>query len=176
MRRRLSGLALTLATVGLMASGHAAPAQQTARGKTAVVDPPTVIGMRAHLFQNKRGVISEDVLAKPGGLANTIAGPDSANATLIVVEVSGAPGGTYTGYFGPSTDYRARLVAQEEGRKPRLLLNQTQRIPVLSDKGRVYLSYLVHQSGCAPVRLTATIVGARAGKPFERTLDLACGA
>ena len=53
--------------------------------------------MRAHLFQNKRGVISEDVLAKPGGLANTIAGPDSANAALIVVEVSGAPGGTYTG-------------------------------------------------------------------------------
>ena len=171
----MSGLALILATVGLMTSGDAASAQQTGRGKTAV-DPPTVIGMRAHLFQNKRGEISEDVLAKPGGLANTIAGPDSANAALIVVEVSGAPGGTYTGYFGPSTDYRVKLVAQEEGRKPRLLLNQTQRIPVLNDKGRVYLSYLVNQSGCAPVRLTATIVGARAGKPFERTLDLACGA
>jgi hypothetical protein len=175
MKRNLFRVVLTLGTVGLAATSIGAAAQQ-ARSGQAAVDPPTVSGMRAHLFQNKRGMISEDILVKQGGSANTIAGPDSANAVLIVVEVSGPPGGTYTGYFGPATDYRVRLVAQESGRKPRLLLNQTQRIPVLNDKGRVYLAYLVNQGGCAPVRLTVTLVGARPGKPFERTLDFACAA
>ena len=175
MRRSRVGFALLLATIGLLTVGHGASAQQ--KGSSTVAgDPPTVIGIRAHLFQNKRGTISDDVLDKPGGLANTIAGADSANAALIVVEVSGAPSGTYTGYFGPATDYRVKLVAREGGRKPRVLLNHTQRIPVLNDKGRVYLPYLVNQSGCAPVMLTATIVGVGAGKPFERTLDLSCGA
>ena len=164
-----------LAASGLAAVAVVATPQPQVRAQAAAVEPPTIAGIRVHLFQSKRGVLSEDVLAKPGGLANTIAGADSASAALIVVEVSGAPGGTYTGYFGPATDYRVRLVAREGGRKPRLLVNHTQRIPVLNDQGRVYIPYLVNQSGCAPVRLTATLVGTGAGKPFERTLDFACG-
>ena len=43
------------------------------------------------------------------------------------------------------------------------------------DRGKVFVPFLVYQSGCAQVRLTATIVGAVPGKPLERSLDFACG-
>jgi len=135
---------------------------------------PAISAIHAHLFRNKSGTWSEDVLdPKYGGSWNTIAGPNSANATLVVVEVSGPPRGTYTGYFGPETKYMVRLVAREG--ENRLLLDQTQVIPVLDDRGRVLLAFLLHQSGCRPVQLAASIVGKRAAKPVIQSLNFACG-
>lgn len=138
--------------------------------------PPTISGVRAHLFQNKTATLSDDVTdPKSAGLWNSIAGPNAANAVLVVVEVSGPPGGTYTGHFGLHTKYMVRLVAQETGLTPRRLLDQSQTIPVLSDRGKIYLGFLIHQGGCAPVRLTATIIGPHAAKPLETSLSFACG-
>jgi len=160
-------LALAIAAPGISA--------QT-RGGNSQGSAPEISGMRAHLFQNKSAQLSQDILdPKYGGSWNIIAGPNSANATLVVVEVSGPPGGTYTGYFGPRTKYMVHLVAQELGRRPKALLDRTDAIPVLNDNGKVYVAFLVHPSGCAPVRLTATIVGARPSKPLERSLNFACG-
>ena len=137
---------------------------------------PNVSSMRAHLFQNKSGQLSQDILdPKYGGSWNAIAGPNASDATLVVVEVSGSPGGTYTGFFGPKTKYAVRLVAREGGRRPKLLLDATRAIPVLNDDGKVYVAFFLNQGGCAPVRLTATTVGVGAGKPLERSLNFACG-
>ena len=151
-------------------------AAQTAGGSPQV-NAPAIGGMRAHLFQNKSAKFSDEDVLDPayGGSWNTIAGPGAANATLVIVEVTGAPGGTYTGYFGPQSKYMVRFVAREGGAKPKALIDETRAIPVLNDAGKVYLAFLVHQGGCAPVRLTATIVGANAGKPLERSLNFACG-
>jgi hypothetical protein len=136
---------------------------------------PTISGIRAHLFHNKSGKLSDVDLLGPTepALWNTIAGPEAAKSTLVVVEVSGPPSGTFTGYFGPETKYMVRLVAREG--RAKLLLDQRQVIPVLSDRGKVSLAFLLHQSGCVPVRLTASLVGARPAKPVERSLDFACG-
>ena len=137
---------------------------------------PTVAGMRVHLFRNKSATLSEDVLARDQqDLVNTKAGPESTNAALVVVEVAGPPGGTYTGFFGPKTHFRVRLVAQEQGRKPSRLLDQMQTIPVLDDKGRVFLGFWLMPGGCAPVVLTATIAELPSAKPMQKTLDYACG-
>ena len=111
MRRSRVGFALLLATIGLVTVGHAPSAQQK-QSSTVAGGQPTVIGIRAHLFQNKLGTISDDVLGKPGGLSNTIAGADSANAALIVVEVSGAPGG-----HAPGTSGRRRTTASSSSHK-----------------------------------------------------------
>lgn len=137
---------------------------------------PTISSMRAQLFRAKTADWSDDVLdPKFRGKWNTVAGPNAANATLVVVEVSGVPGGTYTGFFGLATKYNVRLVAQETGRRPMPLLDRTQAIPVLDDRGKAYIPFLVYQTGCAAVRLTATVVGARPPGPLERTLPFACG-
>jgi hypothetical protein len=158
-----------LAALAVPASG--AHAQGAPRATTK----PTISGIRAHLFHNKTGRLSDvDILgSEQPGLWNTVAGPDAAKSTLVIVEVSGPPSGTFTGYFGPETKYMVRLVARE-GRS-KLLLDQRQTIPVLSDQGKVSLAFLVHQGGCAPVHLTATLVGAHSGKPLERSLNFACG-
>ena len=159
----------------LVVMSTVAPTAAWAQSPPAMA-PPAISGIRAHLFQNKTATLSDDVSnPKSAGLWNSIAGPNAANAVLVVVEVSGPPGGTYTGHFGPHTKYLVRLVAQETGRAPRRLLDQSQTIPVLSDRGQVYLGFLIHQDGCAPVRLTATIVGQHAGKPFGTSLSFACG-
>jgi hypothetical protein len=136
---------------------------------------PTISGVHAYLFHNKSGKVSDvDILGPTEpALWNTVAGADAAKSTLIVVEVSGPPSGTFTGYFGPETKYMVRLVAREG--RTKLLLDQRQVIPVLSEQGKVSLAFLVHQSGCVPVRLTASLVGLRPGKPVERSLDFACG-
>jgi len=160
-------LAVTSACAPAPAAGQAPSASRNR-------DVPAIAGMRAHLFQNKKGEWSEDVLAPQyGGSWNSVAGPNAANATLVVVEVSGPPGGTFTGFFGPETRYRVRLIAREGAK--RVLLDQTQTIPVLNDQGRVSLAFLLHHGGCAPVRLTASIVGARPSKPLQRSLNFACG-
>jgi len=147
---------------------------QTPAG-TEPVDAPALSGMRAHLFENKTSKLSDDVLdAKDPGLWNIVAGARSANAALVVVEVSGPSGGTYTGHFGARTKYQVRLVATEKGRARRLL-DQSQVIPVLSAEGKVYLGFLIHPGGCAPVRLSASIVGPRASPRIEKSLNFACG-
>jgi hypothetical protein len=167
--RLVARLALAVTSVGAPS-----PVAGQAPSPPGEANVPTVSGMRAHLFRNKTGQWSDDILGdQQGRLWNTIAGPNSANATLVVVEVSGPPGGTYTGYFGPETKYSVRLVAREGQR--RLLLDQAQVIPVLNDQGKVSLAFLVRQSGCAPVRLTASIIGARPSKPLQRSLNFACG-
>jgi hypothetical protein len=170
------GAARLIAAVALAATSACAPATVAGQAPSASrsADVPAIGGMRAHLFQNKKGEWSEDILAPQyGGSWNSIAGPNAANATLVVVEVSGPPGGTFTGFFGPETKYRVRLVAREGSR--RVLLDQTQTIPVLNDQGKASLAFLLHQSGCTPVRLTASVVGARASKPLQRSLNFACG-
>jgi hypothetical protein len=159
----------------LLAAAQAAFCAQGDNTEPAVA--PTISDVRAQLFQNKTATWSEDVLdPKYGGLWNTIAGPGSSNAALVVVEVSGAAGGTYTGFFGPGTKYAVRLVAREVGRNAKVL-DQSQTIPVLNDQGKAYLAFMVHQDGCKPVNLKVTVVGVglRAGKPVERSLNFACG-
>ena len=79
----------------LLPVGLSAIAPSTLSTQTAAENPasttPAISGMRAHLFQNKKGEWSEDILAPQcGGLWNSIAGPNAANATLVIVEVSGA--------------------------------------------------------------------------------------
>lgn len=165
-----------LAVVGLAAVSACSPAPigGQAPAPTAGGDRPSIGAVRAHLYQNKTGEWSEDILAPNyGGSWNSVAGPSAANATLIVVEVAGPPGGTFTGFFGPETRYGVRLVAREGSKK--ILLDQTQTIPVLNDRGRVSLAFLMHQGGCTPVRLTVSIVGARPPKPIQRSLNFACG-
>jgi hypothetical protein len=177
-RRARSGASAARLIAALVLAATSAGAPSTVAGQAPGAsgdgNAPTISGIRAHLFRNKTGQWSDDILGpQQGGLWNTIAGPNAANATLVVVEVSGQPGGTYTGYFGPETKYRVRLVAREGAR--RLLLDKAQTIPVLNDQGKVTLAFLLHQSGCRPVRVTASIVGARPSKPVERSLNFACG-
>jgi hypothetical protein len=132
---------------------------------------PAVSGIRAQLFQNKSGALSQDVLEPSyrGGW-NTIGGPTASNATLIVVEVSGVRADR-----SASEKYAVKLIARETGRSSKVLLTSTQNVPASNDRGIAYLPFLVYQSGCSAVQVTAVLVGPQPTKPLERTLAFACG-
>jgi len=169
----LAALTSVLAVAPASACSLAAVAAQSP-ATSRPGDTPAISGVCAHLFQNKKGGWSEDVLAPQyGGSWNSIAGASAANATLVVVELSGAPGQAYANFASSGSKYAVRLVAREGRRK--LLLDQTQTMPVLNDDGRVSLAFLLHQGGCVPVELTASIVGPRAPPPVQRSLNFACG-
>jgi hypothetical protein len=141
--------------------------------QTAVV--PGIGHVEARMFLNKSATWSDNVLdAKADALRNTIAGPAASNTVLVVVEITGAPGGTYNGFFGPKSKYAVHLTARETGRNVKLL-DQSQVIPVLDDQGKAYVAFLLHPQGCKPVQLIARITGQGAGKPVEKSLDFSCG-
>jgi hypothetical protein len=132
---------------------------------------PAVSGIQARLFHNKSGQLSDDMLGPQyrGGW-NTIAGPDASNATVVIVEVSGIRP------EAAGSKYSVKLVARERGRSARLLLTSTVRVPPSNEQGKTYVPFLIHQTGCSAVQLTATLIsGQKPGKPAERTLPFACG-
>jgi hypothetical protein len=161
-----------LTAVSALASAPAL-AQTAAKATTSA---PSVTGMRAFLFQNKTGELSEDVLSAPATpLWNTIAGAKSADATMVVVQVSGPLNAPFNTAARGNARYLLRLVALE-GKRATRLLDRTVPIPALTDSGAVYVSFLLRQNGCSNVRLIASIVGPRAAaKPFEQSLSFACG-
>ena len=174
--RRRTHFALVLGAALVALSPSLLAAQTASANGTAALDAPVISGMRAQLFEYKNAALSEDVLdPKFPGSWNSVAGPKAANATLVVVEVSGPAGGTFNGFFGPDTKYLVHLTAREGGKTPKLLLQASEVVPVLSTDGKAYLPFLVRQGGCAPVVLTAQLTGAQVGKPVERTLRFACG-
>jgi hypothetical protein len=146
----------------------------TQASRTATRTVPKVLRVRAYLFENKTAKWSDDVLDPMyAGLINTVAGSDASNATLVVVQLSGEPGGTYTGHFGPDTKYVVRLVAREAERSAPLI-DQSQVIPVLNAEGQVTVAFLLHQDGCKSIRLSATVVGIETSKPVEQSLNFIC--
>jgi hypothetical protein len=134
---------------------------------------PAFAGMRAFLTRNKTGELSANVLDPAfDGLRNTIAGPNAADAMLVVVELSGPPNTAFTGAAAPK--YTVRLIAREGKRESRVF-DRTVPLPVLGNGGRAFVSFLVRQDGCVPVRLTASLVGPRTVKPLERVVNFTCG-
>jgi len=132
---------------------------------------PVVSAIRAQLFQNKSGQLSENVLdPKYRGGWNTIAGPNATNATLIVVVVSGVRAD-----YDSGQKYSVKLVARETGRSPKVLLSSTQSVPASDDRGMIYLPFLIYQTGCSPVHVSVVLIGPQRGKPLERTMAFACG-
>ncbi len=133
---------------------------------------PKIIGMRVHLFQDKSGSWSDDILlSKDRGAWNSIAGEHSANAALVIVEVSAPSRGNY---FHVRPTYTVHLVARERGRAAPLL-DRSQAVPPLNEDGKAYVPFLLYQGGCASVRIDVTIVGPRRTTPVQELLALACG-
>ena len=145
-------------------------------GGAVELEGPVLTDMRARLFETKSAQLSDDLLA-PGykGSWNATTGPHASNATLVVVEISGPPGGSFTGALGPGTKYVVSLKARELARTPRVLLDASDVVPVFGDDGKAYVAFLIRPNGCAPVQLVARLKGAKPGKPLERSLDFACG-
>jgi hypothetical protein len=136
---------------------------------------PSLASIQVRLFQNKAGTLSENVLGEVAkDLRNSISGPDSANAALVVVEVTGPPRAVFNGFFGKKNLFHVRVVAKEKARA-NSLLNQSQTIPALGENGKVYLGFWMMPSGCEPVHLVASIPEVSPANTLSAELNFSCG-
>ncbi len=138
----------------------------------SLVAAPEITAIRVQLFQDKTGSWSEDILqSRDRGAWNSVAGEHSANAALVIVEISAPRDGRY---FRPPAKYRVQLVASEP-RRAAPLLDRSQAVPMLNDAGKAYVPFLFYQGGCVAVRIDVTLVGPRRTRPVQEILALACG-
>jgi hypothetical protein len=135
---------------------------------------PSLASIQVRLFQNKTGTLSENVLGETAkDLRNSVSGPDSTNAALVVVEVTGPPRAVFNGFFGKKSLFHVRVVAKEK--KTNSLLNQSQTIPALGENGKVYLGFWIIPNGCEPVHLVASIPDVSPVSSLSAELNFSCG-
>lgn len=153
---------LTLAAVAALATAASA--------RTPDAAPYRLSGMRAQLFFSDRGALSANILGDTTlALWNTPIGEGSAGgpstSTLVVVEVAGEAGAY-------EADRSVELTATAG---TRVLLRRTQSLGVLSEAGRAYVAFLVYDTGCEPVRLSARLVGQTQAAARTAQVPFECG-
>lgn len=160
-RTRLVSMAvLGLATATVAAARTARPAEP----------PYRITAVRAQLFYSDRGTFSGDVLAPPGKtLWNTVIGEGESggpsNSTLVVVEVTGAPGS-----YEP--DRSVELVATAEGKT---VHRGTAQSAVLNTRGRMYAGFWLPDTGCKRIRLVARLRGQTPASETRKEIPFDCG-
>ncbi len=136
---------------------------------------PSVSSIRVHLFQNKTGTLSENILEqKDRELRNSFVGEKASSAALVVIEVSGPPRAVLNGFFGKKSLFHVRLTLRETRPNGRPIA-QTQKIPTLGDDGKVYLGFWTVPGGCVPLHLVAVIPESSPSKPLSADLNFSCG-
>ena len=129
-----------------------------------------ITAIRAQLFYSDRGTFSGDVLADTGkALWNTVIGEGDAggpsSSTLVVVEVTGAPGS-----YEPERS--VELTATAEGK---VLLRAAQPAAILNRRGKMYAGFWLPETGCRRIRLTARMRGQTRASEMRREIPFECG-
>ncbi len=133
----------------------------------ASTPPYTVKFIRAFLFFNGRGGLSPNIIDNPiySKPWNVIIGPDASQETLVVVEVSGKP---------QSYEVTRKVELQvTEGKK--MKFRRASEIGVINVDGRYFAPFMLYDTGCAPVRLLARIIGQPQPSRLEKTINFRCG-
>ncbi|HEV7566398.1 MAG TPA: hypothetical protein VGO31_10600 [Microbacteriaceae bacterium] len=165
----------TLAVALVVPSVVSAASPLSARAEVA---PYRVAMIGAYLFYNDSGAFSPNIPAD-AALWNTIIGEgwarESSTSTLVRVVVTGA-----NGSYEP---HRAIQLTVSKGRRApsgktawRTPTRKTQGLSVLSARGRTVVGFWIYDTGCEPLKLTATVTGQAPTRPAPaRVIMFACG-
>ena len=126
--------------------------------------------LRAQLFFSDRGTFSDDLLKRKGlALWNTIIGAGDAggpsSATLVVVEVSGAPG-SYPD--GRRVELAVRTAQKE-------IFRRQSSLGVLGSDGHVYVAFWLYDTGCEELRVSTALLGQAEPTRRVATIPFHCG-
>ncbi len=157
-RRGLTSLATLALATGLSASALAAPQNGV-----------TIGGLRAHLFYERSGVLSDDVLARdpPFSGWNTVIGEGDAGEpaeNLLVIARLDNP--------GAEAFLDEKVTIRVSGEKGKKLKERVFSGVLLAERGTVHLPMWIDDAGClGAVTITVTFRRQSASKP----LQLMCG-
>jgi hypothetical protein len=140
------------------------------KSKAKPVLPYKIVSIKAFLFLNDQGTQSKKNVADPNVfLWNAIIGEGGAGGytheTLVIVEIAGEKGSL-------NTNRKLIFTATEKGK---IKLQRTSSIHILNDNGRYYLPYLLYDTGCEPLKLSAKIIGQNKPSIMERKINFECG-
>lgn len=144
----------------------------SASKRVSATPPYKVTAIQAKLFYSDKGTFSRNVLAKPDfRFWNTVIGEGDAegpsDSTLVLVEVSRKSSEGETPLLR-----KVELTAVARGK---VLLKRTIEVGVFSDDDKFYAAFWLYDTGCAPVKLTARIVGQTQPSSMSKTIPFECG-
>lgn len=133
----------------------------------------TITGIKAYLYLSHNDALSKDISDEPkGSLWNTVIGEGIAGSpsesTIVVVEVSGAPG-QY------QTKKNIEVLVTEIGKKVVTKLKRKSPIGVLSKEGKFYAIFLVYEAGCLPLKISARVLGQPDETLEKKRINFECG-
>jgi hypothetical protein len=157
----------SLVVAFLLLSGEHAVSAETAAPSYAITN------IKAYLYLNHKDALSRDISDEPkGSLWNTIIGAGVAGSpsesTVVVVEISGEPGRYLSGR-------KLEVVVTEIGKKVVTKLKRQSPIGGLSREGKFYAAFLVYETGCLPLEISAQLLGQP--DPFSKheRINFECG-
>jgi hypothetical protein len=150
---------LSLALAGITCLAHAED-----------IAAPRITAIRAQLYYEENGSLSDDILARDFALWNTIIGEGDAasasNFTLVTVEISGA--------HVPSGTLSAEISATVDGN----IVLEKRQIPVAlyDDKTKFYAPLWLYGTGCQAVHISARLTDNGVETSVDRkTIPFECG-
>jgi hypothetical protein len=148
-------------------------------GAAGAATPPaySLRALHASLFYNDSGTFSPDIPAN-ASLFNTIIGEgwaaEPSSATLVRVTVAGARGS-----YAPnrSVELVVRKGRYQGGalRWGTVVLRRSEDLGVLSDRGSTTVGFWIPDTGCVPLKVTATLRGQPRAPSLSRVIRFACG-
>lgn len=178
-----SKLALVVCVVSMVLLGTSFGVQQkrgaesarsirfSSNGLAQLKVAPKITAIRAQLFYDATGRLSEDILSqKDLALWNTIIGEGSAGAastsTFVTIEISGrnlAVGAT-----------KVEIIAT--GDKNRLIQKRVIGVDIYDERTKFFAPFWLYDTGCEPIKISARLMGIGAPRTVvTKTIPFACG-
>jgi hypothetical protein len=122
--------------------------------------------LKALLFYEQTGTFSEDIFAEPQTvLRNRRTAQGRSTATLVVIELRGAPG---------ALDPRRKLVFTATDAHT-LKFRKTSAVGLFSEEGKFFIGFWLYDTGCYPVTLTAHLTGQPSSEVRKQVINFTCG-
>jgi hypothetical protein len=127
----------------------------------------TIQGIKAFLYHEQTGTLSEDILVPPAReLFNVIIGSNPSHAAMVVVELAGEAG---------SYDPFRKVALTVTGKKGRVILKQSISLGIFSAEGKYLVAFWIYETGCEALSLSAKVTGQSPTAKTNATIDFLCG-
>jgi hypothetical protein len=132
---------------------------------------PTITAIRAQLFYDASGTLSEDLLSqKDLALWNTMIGEGSAGAastsTFVTIEISGRnlPVGA------------TKVEIMATGNKGRLIQKKLIGVDIYDERTKFFAPFWLYDTACEPITISARLIGRGApATVVKKKIPFACG-
>ena len=120
-------------------------------------------------YKNVAGTFSPNIIDNDSlALWNVIIGEGDAlgcsDQTLVVVEISGNP-----------KEFVQRQLSFNAIAEGKVLLDKKIKFAIIDHTGRYYAIYILYETGCHKIKLTAKIIGVKVESQMEKFINYQCG-